>query len=162
MEYIKILQGLISIVQCFGGELPFFYVSSWFIKKLGHDHCMTLVLAGFALRFILYSIITHPWLILPIELLQGVTYGIFYSNMASYAYVISPPGSVATVQGIVGAAFEGIGVGFGSLVGGFLYKNISGRTTFRTFGIFTAIFCLLHHISMKLINTRFTPVAQIG
>lgn len=28
MKYIKILQGLISIVQCFGGELPFFYISS--------------------------------------------------------------------------------------------------------------------------------------
>lgn len=70
---------------------------------------MTLVLGAFGLRFIIYSLLTNPWHVLPVELLQGVTYGIFYSNMASYAYVVSPPGSAATVQGIVGAAFEGVG-----------------------------------------------------
>ncbi|XP_021966839.1 major facilitator superfamily domain-containing protein 6 isoform X2 [Folsomia candida] len=160
MKYIKILQGLISIVQCFGGELPFFYISSWFIKTLGHVHCMTLVLGAFGLRFIIYSLLTNPWHILPVELLQGVTYGIFYSNMASYAYVVSPPGSAATVQGIVGAAFEGIGVGIGSFLGGFLYKTISGRLTFRVFGVVTFSFCVIHHLIMKLINRRFTPVAQ--
>lgn len=47
---------------------------------------MTLVLGAFGLRFIIYSLLTNPWHILPVELLQGVTYGIFYSNMASYAY----------------------------------------------------------------------------
>jgi len=70
---------------------------------------MTLVLVAFGIRFLIYSLISNPWSILPVELFQGVTYGIFYSNMASYAYVVSPPGSAATVQGIVGAAFEGIG-----------------------------------------------------
>lgn len=70
---------------------------------------MTLVLFAFGIRFLMYSFLTNPWYILPVELLQGVTYGIFYSNMASYAYVVSPPGSAATVQGIVGAAFEGVG-----------------------------------------------------
>jgi len=43
------------------------------------------------------------------ELFQGVTFGIFYSNMAAYASFISPPGAAATVQGLVGAAFEGFG-----------------------------------------------------
>lgn len=27
MKWIKLLQGLISVVQCFGGELPFFYLA---------------------------------------------------------------------------------------------------------------------------------------
>jgi hypothetical protein len=70
---------------------------------------MTLVLGAFGVRFLIYSVLTNPWTILPVELFQGITYGIFYSNMASYAYVVSPPGSAATVQGLVGAAFEGIG-----------------------------------------------------
>lgn len=154
LKYIKSLQGLISVVQCFGGELPFFYLSGWFIRRLGHVHCMTLVLCAFGIRFLLYSIIENPWMVLPIELFQGLTYGIFYSNMAQYAYVVSPPGSAATVQGIVGAAFEGIGVGFGSLLGAVLYTLISGKFAFRLFGFGTLFLCLLHGVVMLLIKKQ--------
>jgi len=70
---------------------------------------MTLVLGAFGLRFLIYSVLTNPWHILPVELLQGICFGIFWSTMASYAYVVSPEGSAATVQGIVSAAFKGIG-----------------------------------------------------
>ena len=86
------------------------------------------------------------------ELLHGITFGVFYSVMATYASVLSPPGSAATVQGIFGAAFEGfgksnltklptvppprriiskifmfftfVGVAIGSLVGGILHQLV--------------------------------------
>lgn len=70
---------------------------------------MTLVLLSFGIRFILYSVLSNPWMCLPIELLQGVTFGLFYSTMASYASILSVPGTEATVQGLVGAVFEGVG-----------------------------------------------------
>lgn len=35
---------------------------------------------------------------LPIELLNGVTFGVFYSTMASYASLIAPLGTEATLQ----------------------------------------------------------------
>lgn len=70
---------------------------------------MAIVIGTFGIRFLLYSMLENPWWVLPIELMQGLTYGIFYTNMATYAYVVSPEGTAATVQGIVGAAFEGVG-----------------------------------------------------
>ena len=85
-------------------------LTGWFIKKFGHVNCMSLVMGAFGLRFLLYSLVTNPWMILPIELFQGLTYGIFYSTMASYAFIISPPGTGATVQSFVAASFEGIGM----------------------------------------------------
>lgn len=97
-SWIKSLQGLTSAVQCFGGDLPFFFLSGWILKKIGHINAMSLVLAGFALRFFLYSILTNPWLVLPIELLNGVTFGMFHATMASYAMVVAPPGTEATIQ----------------------------------------------------------------
>jgi len=72
-------------------------------------HCITVVLAAFGVRFLMYSFLTNPWTFLPVELLQGVTYGVFYSTMVSYANKISPPGTAATVQGVVQSAFLGIG-----------------------------------------------------
>ncbi|CAL8073450.1 unnamed protein product [Orchesella dallaii] len=148
-NWVKLLEGLIQAVQCFGGELPFFFLSGWIIKKLGHVHCMTLVLGAFGVRFIIYSFITNPWTILPVELFQGLTYGIFYANMVSYANQVSPPGTAATVQGIVQAAFVGIGVAVGSLVGGLIFQ---GANAFRVFGVGCLIFCVLHALAMAILG----------
>lgn len=59
---------------------------------------MSLVLFAFGVRFILYSFLTNAWWVLPIEMLQGVTFGMFYPTMASYANAVSPPGTETTVQ----------------------------------------------------------------
>jgi MFS family permease len=70
---------------------------------------MSLVLFAFGVRFVIYSVLKNPWWCLPVELFQGFTFGIFYATMASYASIVAPPGTEATVQGAVGAVFEGIG-----------------------------------------------------
>nr|CAD7196918.1 unnamed protein product [Timema douglasi] len=150
--WIKTLQGLVSGVQCFGGELPFLFISGAVLKKIGHAHAMSLVLGAFGIRFLLYSFLYNPWWCLPIELLQGVTFGLFYATMASYASIVAPPGTEATVQGLVGAIFEGVGVSLGSLIGGTLYDQQGGSFTFRMFGIGSLVLCLLHFIIQRLLG----------
>lgn len=96
--WMKTLQGLVSVIQTFGGELPFLFLSGWVLRKISHIHAMSLVLFGFAVRFMLYSVLSNPWWVLPIELMQGVTFGIFYATMPSYASLVAPPGTEATLQ----------------------------------------------------------------
>jgi len=145
-DWVTLLLGLNMGVQCWVGEVPMFFLSGWVIKTLGHSNTMTLVLGAFGVRFILYSYITNPWHSLPIEILNGITFGIFYATMTSYAHIISPPGFESTMQGIVGAAFEGLGVAIGSFVGGAVYKAKGGVFMFRAFGLFAIILCLLHAV----------------
>lgn len=95
---MKTLEGLVMGIQCFGGELPFFFLSGWILKKIGHIHAMSLVLLGFGVRFLFYSILSDPWWVLPIEFMNGITFGIFYSTMASYASILAPSGTEATIQ----------------------------------------------------------------
>lgn len=95
---MKTLQGLMMGIQCFGGELPFFFLSGKILKKIGHVNAMSLVLFTFGCRFFFYSILENPWYALPIELMSGVTFGIFYATMASYASIIAPAGTEATMQ----------------------------------------------------------------
>lgn len=85
-------------IQCFGGELPFFFLSGYILKKIGHVNAMSLVLLAFGARFLLYSLITNPWQALPIEFLQGIMFGLFYATMASYASIVAPEGTEATMQ----------------------------------------------------------------
>ena len=60
--------------------------------------------------------LTNPWWCLPVELLNGLTFGIFYATMASYASIVAPPGTETTIQGLVGAIFEGVGKFFFFLI----------------------------------------------
>jgi len=115
---------------------------------------MSLVLFGFSLRFILYSLLTNPWWVLPIELLNGVTFGIFYSTMASYASIVAPPGTEATLQGMVGAIFEGVGVSIGSLIGGLLFGAVGGSTTFLIYGVCAFGVFMLHVFIQYISNGR--------
>ncbi|CAL4108286.1 unnamed protein product, partial [Meganyctiphanes norvegica] len=155
---MKLLQGLIMGVQCFGGELPFFFISGWFINKLGHANCMSLVIGVFGVRYMLYYIVSNPWYFLPLELLNGFTFGIFYATMTSYASEVAPPGTEATMQGFAGAAFEGVGVAIGGFVGGSMFFTIGGGKTFLYAGIFNVLFTVLH-IVLQILLQKYKPLS---
>lgn len=107
--WIKTLQGLAVGIQCILGEVPFLFFSGWIIKRIGYCYCMSLGLFVFFVRFYLYSIITNPIWILPVELTNGITYGLCHAVLLAYARIITPPNSVTTVIGLAGALFEGVG-----------------------------------------------------
>ncbi|XP_071519609.1 major facilitator superfamily domain-containing protein 6-like isoform X2 [Panulirus ornatus] len=143
-ESLKLLQGLILGVQCFLGELPFFFLSGWLIKKLKHASAISLTITVLGFRFIIYYFITNPWFFLPMEVLNGITFGLFYATMTSYASLVAPPGTEATMQGIFGAAFEGIGFSIGGFAGGFLFLELGGAEMFLCIGVFNLIFTSIH------------------
>ena len=91
-DWLTLLIGLNMGVQCFVGEVPMFFMSGKILDRLGHINTMTLVLGVFGLRSLLYTFLTNPWYSLQIEVLNGVTFGIFYATMTSYAHLLSPPG----------------------------------------------------------------------
>lgn len=69
------------MVQSIGGELPFFFISGWLIRVIGHINAMTMVLFTTGIRLYFYSILTNPWWVLPIELMQGKNlYNFFFVN----------------------------------------------------------------------------------
>lgn len=73
--HMKTLQGLVMAFQCFFGEVPFFFWSGNILDRFGHVVTMTGVLFAYGLRFLLYSWLSSPWWVLPIELLNGLTFG---------------------------------------------------------------------------------------
>lgn len=107
--WIKTLQGMTIGIQCIGGEVPLFFFSGWIIKRFGHWYCMSFSLLAFSIRFYLYSIITNPLWILPVEFINGITFGLFYAVLMSYSRIIAPPNAVTTFIGLSGALTEGVG-----------------------------------------------------
>ena len=64
------------------------------------------------------------------------------------------------MQGVVGAAFEGLGVAIGALVGGVVYKAIHGRWLFRIFGLVAVVFCLVHALLHLILLKRENTVTE--
>ncbi|XP_014287827.1 major facilitator superfamily domain-containing protein 6-B isoform X2 [Halyomorpha halys] len=150
---LSTLEGLMLTVQCYLGEIPFFFTSGWILKKVGPPKSMVIVLFAIAIRFLLYSSLTDPWWVLPIEVLNGVTFGLFYAVMVTYASSIAPPGTEATVQNIVGSLFEGGGISTGSLLGGYMFKRVGSSKTLLILGISALGFTLIYLFLQSKLET---------
>lgn len=143
------LLGANLAVQCFGGEVPVLFFSGWIIKRIGYGNAVSLSIAGLSLRLAVYSFGTDVWAMLPVEVTHGLCFGLFYAAMTSYASTAAPPGTEATMQGILGGTFEGLGIASGTLVAGQLFSEVGGRKTVYIFFLYSVVF-LLFHIAMQL------------
>lgn len=145
------------------------FFSGKILKKLGYGYSFALCFMCYSLRLLLVSLAPNPWWIVFIELfMQGPTYALGYTIIVSMASAIAPPGTSATVQGIAAGMDDGFGIylfrsvhtlinkkinftlklifhvlftgyALGSLIGGILYHEIGGVTTFRVFSILALI-----------------------
>ena len=70
----------------------------------------------------------------PFEALEGLTMALMMTSAVTYVAKISSPQTMASVMGIMGALFFGVGKGSGSLFGGLLMSFIGARNTFRSAG----------------------------
>lgn len=140
--------GLCIFVENFLGEIPIFYIAHHIIQYLGSVLSLCLSLAAFALRYFAYGYWLNEhinqnryWDILLVELLQGLTFSLFYCVMTNVAQEYAEKCEVikreldmngdndnqlkpsATMQALMSACYEGIGLGIGSLLGGYIIKN---------------------------------------
>ncbi|XP_054754871.2 major facilitator superfamily domain-containing protein 6-like isoform X1 [Lytechinus pictus] len=120
-------------------EVPFMFFATKLIERLGHRGVFVLTLFCFTLRFVGYSFLQNPWLVLPIELLHGVTYGALWPACTSYVNLITPDNMLTTMQSITYSIRLGLGNGIGALLGGVIYHQYGARNLFRG----SAVLCML-------------------
>lgn len=160
----KLLLGLLMGVQCFLAEAPFFVLAGRIIQRLGHANALFVSLLGFTLRLILYSVVTNPWLFLPIDLLHGISFGVAYPCFTSYASSVAPLGAAATTQAIFGAMFFG-STGVGGFVGGRLFKAVGGSRTFlftgAATGVYALVFSLAHLLLARLTRSSLETIGGL-
>jgi predicted MFS family arabinose efflux permease len=116
--------GLSITVTCLA-EVPVFHFSGSIIKRLGVCGSADLVLAAFVVRLVAYSTMsTWPtvWLVLAVEPLHGLTFGLAWATGTAFAKSAAPPGLEATMQGAFQSTYFGLGTGLGGLVGGYTYQ----------------------------------------
>lgn len=144
-DHVKLIEGMTVAAECLFGEVLFFLISGKIIKKLGYIHCLSFCFFCYALRLLFISLMTSPWHLILIEVfMQGCTYALCYTCIVAYAAAIAPPGTSATVQGLVAGMDDGLGFSIGSIFGGFLFQTVGGRRSFQIFSCLAFITCIAH------------------
>ena len=80
----------LSAVAANIGEVFIFPLSKSILERFGKENCFLLSLLSTGVRCILLGICTNAWLILPIQLLHSISYGLFYTAMFELLTLISP------------------------------------------------------------------------
>lgn len=150
----KSLRGLTVTVSCLSGIVPLLFSDKIF-RKIGHPNVQIIRFLVYLIRLIGYSYLTMPYMCLVYEVMESITSTIMLTSMLAYAAQLSSTMTLTTVQGLFGAAYWGLGRGFGTFVGGFLMKWLRGggpdktvgtRGTFRIPGVTAAITAIVYFL----------------
>lgn len=104
-------------------ELPFFYFAARIIGKLGTRNTLIVAVFATALRLLLYNQVQNPYWVLPIELLQGVGWSLFWAASVEQVNKLVREELRATGQSFLTGAM----LGAGAIAGNFWASYLNGR-----------------------------------
>jgi PPP family 3-phenylpropionic acid transporter len=114
---------LVGIGISFQGlcELPLFYFSAKIIRKFGIRTTLLITVFATAIRMLLYSVVKNPQAAIPIELLHGVSWSLFWVVCVEYVNKLVREDWRVTGQSLLYAAYFGLGAIVGNFWTGYLY-----------------------------------------
>ncbi|MGN7453991.1 MFS transporter [Paenibacillus pasadenensis] len=115
-----------------GSEIAVFALSFWWLRR-GRE-LLLISIAGFFyfIRFFLSAWITEPFGLVLLQLLQIITFPVFYSAAIQYLYRIVPQEWRATGQTVLALLFFGVSGIVASYAGGWLFDRFGGQTMYVT------------------------------
>jgi PPP family 3-phenylpropionic acid transporter len=142
------LMGL-SLTVATLGELAAFLSSDRLLLRLGTRRLLVVSLLAHVVRVSLYSVLRVPWLVLPVQLLHGLSFSAMWVACVSYANQIAPEGMGATAQGLLNGVFFGLGGALGALSGGFAYERFGFAVMFRLAAVLGLLGVLLFVVTSR-------------
>lgn len=144
-----IVMGVLVVTSAFS-EIPMLCISKYLIRCFGHQWVIFVSLFSYGGRFLYFSYCKNPWLIIPIELLHGLSYTTVHSACASYAASVSLHGTEKTLKAIFSTVYYGLGMGVGGIAVALLYQIYGPTVVFRcaagVCGVYALVFALLQCI----------------
>ncbi len=104
-------------------ELPLFYFSVRIIFRLGLKLTLLLTVTATIVRLLLYSVVKNPFAALPIELLHGFSWSLFWVVCVEYVNKLVDKNWLATGQSLLYVAYYGIGTILGTYWTGYLQNS---------------------------------------
>lgn len=114
-------------------KVTFFCLTPTLILKYGYFPIIYAGMFTSVVTFFYYSFLVAPWMVVPIEILSGISHSCVWAALVSY--VGAPPKIGATLQGIVHSLHIGLGRGIGGFFGGMILLHYGFSILFRSFSL---------------------------
>ena len=155
------LFGISSAVDHLSETITYFVIE-WILAKLGHVNMLYTGLLVNFVRFICISYLENPWLIIPLDILQGFSHAGVWAALTSYLSKAAPKGYKAAVQGILQGFYYGLGRAVGAIGGG-LFAHIFGTNfTFRIYGIGSLPVFILMFLIITIHSSKYCKRPNIS
>ncbi|KON70627.1 MFS transporter [Peribacillus butanolivorans] len=133
--YIRELGGSAKLVGltwflAAGSEIVVFALSFWWLRKGKEIIIISFAAAFFFIRYFVSAWITDPHLLAYLQVMQILTFPIFYSAAIQYLYRIVPVEWRATGQTVLALLFFGVSGIIASYIGGAIYGAFGGKTLY--------------------------------
>lgn len=120
-------------------EVAFFAISARILSRWSEIKLIMVASALYTIRYFLCALVpTAEWVVY-LQLMQGVTFVIFYTATIQYLYKIIPEEWKATGQTVLAVLFFGISGIIGSIAGGWLFQYGGGEALYFAMGICSLI-----------------------
>jgi len=133
-----ILFGIASISNHSAEIFAHFYAFKM-INRFGHVKIMYMCLGANVFRFLVLSVLSNPWMVLPLQVIQGVTVATVWASASSYISLTAPEQLKSKAQFLLLVIYNGFGKAFGTIFGGLIISSTGSRAVFLLY----AILCLL-------------------
>ncbi|XP_017568973.1 major facilitator superfamily domain-containing protein 6-B isoform X1 [Pygocentrus nattereri] len=133
-------------------ELTAYFISHKLIELVGHIRVLYIGLACNTARYLYISYLQNAWIVLPMEVLQGLTHASVWAACISYLSAAVPPALRTSAQGILQGLHLGLGRGCGAMVGGVFVNYFGAAETFRGLGMASLIILLIFALIQSLIG----------
>jgi MFS family permease len=120
----ELLDGLALAMTCVS-EVAIFYFAGEIQARLGVTACLHLVIACYIVRLLYYAALPAlggAWAVLPVQLLHGVTFGLYWAVGNAFARSIAPRGLESTMQGLF-AGLNSAGSCLGNVIAGAIVQR---------------------------------------
>ncbi|XP_063067570.1 major facilitator superfamily domain-containing protein 6-A isoform X2 [Engraulis encrasicolus] len=145
------LFGVCSILSHIS-ELAAYFTSHKLIELIGHIRVLYIGLACNTARYLYISYLENAWIVLPMEVLQGVTHAAVWAACISYLSAAVPPALRTSAQGILQGLHLGLGRGCGAMLGGVFVNEFGAAETFRGVGMTSLVILLIFALIQFLMD----------
>uniref|UniRef100_A0AAY4DVZ9 Major facilitator superfamily associated domain-containing protein n=1 Tax=Denticeps clupeoides TaxID=299321 RepID=A0AAY4DVZ9_9TELE len=135
-------------------ELAAYFISHKLIELVGHIRVLYIGLACNTARYLYISYLENAWIVLPMEILQGITHASVWAACISYLSAAVPPALRTSAQGILQGLHLGLGRGCGAMVGGVFVTYFGAAETFRGLGMAFLVILLIFSLIQCLIGQK--------
>lgn len=85
-------------------ELPILFGSARIVERFGSRHMLMAAMLVYAFRLAVYSVLSAPEWVLPVQLLNGLSFGMMVLAVTRLAHEFSGPQLAATAQGLLASS----------------------------------------------------------